>query len=84
MSRRPNIYKVIPKKYLKNDYNNPNKDLIKHPSRTLIIGSSGSGKTSTLNWYFNESKSFHRIHLYGKKLDEPLYQWLIDGWNKKI
>ena len=80
---RPNIYKLLPKKYLKNTYYNPNKRLIDHPSRILIIGSSGSFKTSTLIWFIDESKNFHKIYLYAKKLNEPLYEWLIDEWTKK-
>ena len=80
---RPNIYKMIPKKYLKDDYYNPNRELINHPSRILIIGASGSFKTSTLMWFIDESKNFHKIYLYAKKLSEPLYEWLIDDWEKK-
>ena len=83
MSERPNIYKLIPKKYLKDDYYNPNKHMPKHPARIVFVGSSGSGKTSSLLWMIDESKNFHKIYLYAKKLNEPLYEWLIDEWNIK-
>ena len=84
MACRPNLYKLIPTKYLKEDYINPNKQLpIKHPFRLCIVGSSGSGKTSSLIWLIEESRAFHKIYLYAKKLDEPLYQFLIDEWGKR-
>ena len=30
-----------------------------------------------------ESKAFHKIYLYAKKLDEPLYRFLINEWEKR-
>ena len=30
-----------------------------------------------------ESKAFHKIYLYAKKLDEPLYSFLIYEWEKR-
>ena len=81
---KPNIYKLIPKKYLKDNYINPNYKLpIKHPFRLCIIGASGTGKTQALIWMIEESKAFHKIYLYAKKLDEPLYEFLIDSWEKR-
>ena len=41
------------------------------------------GKTSSLIWLIEESKAFHKIYLYAKKLDEPLYSILIDEWEKQ-
>ena len=84
MASRPNIYNMLPKKYLKSSYINPNKSLpIKHPFRLCIVGSSGTGKTSSLIWLIEESKAFHKIYLYAKKLDEPLYEFLIDDWKER-
>ena len=81
---RPDIYKLIPQKYLKDPYINPNKRLpIKHPFRLCIIGGSGMGKTSSLIWLIEQSKAFHKIYLYAKKLDEPLYLYLIDEWQNR-
>ena len=48
-----------------------------------IIGPSGSGKTQSLIWLVEESGAFHKIYLYAKKLDEPLYQFLIEQWEKR-
>ena len=84
MTERPNIYKLIPKKYLEQKHYNPNKYQMQHPHRTCIIGSSGSGKTQTLLWHINESKNYHRIYLYAKNLEEPLYQYLIDKFEDII
>ena len=75
---------MLPKKFLLDPYINPNKNLpIKHPFRLCIIGGSGMGKTSSLIWLIEESKAFHKIYLYAKKLDEPLYKFLIDEWEKR-
>ena len=53
-----------------------------HPHRTCIVGASNTGKTNILMNIINESKNFHKIYLYAKKLDEPLYQCFIDNWTK--
>ena len=42
------------------------------------FGANGSGKTSSLIWMINEANNYHKIYLYAKKLDEPLYKWLTD------
>ena len=83
MAERPNIYKLIPKKYLTEKYYNPNPLTPKHPARICFVGASGTGKTSTLIWMINEAKNFQKIYLYAKKLTEPLYEWLIDTWEQK-
>ena len=31
----------------------------------------------------NESKNFHKIYLYAKKLDKPLHQCFIDNWTRR-
>ena len=81
---RPDIYKLLPKQFVLDPYINPNMNLpIKHPFCLCIIGGSGMGKTSSLIWLIEESKAFHKIYLYAKKLDEPLYKFLIDEWEKR-
>jgi hypothetical protein len=45
-----------------------------------IVGPSNSGKTNILIHIINTCKNFDKIYLYAKKLDEPLYQYLIKHW----
>ena len=40
------------------------------------------GKTSSLIWLIEESKTFHKIYMYTKKLGKPLHRYLIDEWEK--
>ena len=48
-----------------------------HPYRTLIIRSSGSGKTNALINLINEQKDIDNIDLYARDLSEPKYECLI-------
>ena len=48
-----------------------------HPYRTLIIGGSGSGKTSALINLINEQYNIDKIYLHAKDLNEPKYKYLI-------
>ena len=48
-----------------------------HPFRTVILGSSGSGKINTLLNLINEQNDIDKIYLYARDLDEPKYQILI-------
>ena len=50
-----------------------------HPYRILIIGGSGSGKTSTLLNLINEQRDIDKIYLYAKGLSEPKYEHLINN-----
>ena len=59
-------------------YKNKNPDLPQHPYRMLIIGPSNSGKTNILISSIKYSKNYDKIYLFAKKLDEPLYQRLIN------
>ena len=83
MSTIINCYDKLPKKYKTNNYHNPNKLMPMHPFRLCIIGASNTGKTNTLMNIIELSENFHKIYLYAKKLDESLYQFLIDSWEKR-
>ena len=48
------------------------------PFRMLIIGSSSSGKTSTLLHLINNLRPIDKIYLYAKDTDEKKYQFLIN------
>ena len=48
-----------------------------HPYRILIIGGSGSGKTSTLLNLINEQNDIDKMYLYARDLNEPKYKILI-------
>ena len=48
-----------------------------HPYRILIIGGSGSGKTSTLLNLINEQNNIDKIYLHARYLNEPKYKILI-------
>ena len=51
-----------------------------HPYRIIIIGSSGSKKTSTLLNLIKEQHNrdvIDKIYLYARDLSEPKYQFLI-------
>ena len=82
-----NFYEVMPKKFL-NKSNNPNFDYhgLKVPSRHLLVGPSGTGKTSLL---LNVLKSFSdktqnrkrigtfkNVYVFCKSDDEPLYNYM--------
>lgn len=76
-----NYYKLIPKKYLEaTNYYNPNvkQGALEHPFRCAIIGGSGSFKTNTAMNIINICNCFETFYIIAKKLDEPLYKWLID------
>jgi len=73
------------KKYMK-DTHNPHYKIhgIKVPFRMLIIGASGTGKTSTLlNLIKVMSNTFNRICIITKDKQEPLYQYLFDATGGK-
>ena len=78
-----NCYDRLPKKYKQTKYLNPNKLMPQHPFRLCICGASNSGKTNTLMNIIELSENFQKIYLYAKKLDESLYQYLIDTWEKR-
>ena len=48
------------------------------PFRMLVIGPSGSGKTNTLLHLINNLHPIDKIYLYGKYINEPKYEYLIN------
>ena len=48
------------------------------PFRMLIIGPSGSAKTSTLLHLINNLHTIDKIYLYAKDIHEPKYEYLIN------
>ncbi len=59
-------------------YKNYDPDLPQHVYRMLIIGPSNSGTTNILLNLIKYSENYDKIYLFAKKLDEPLYQRLIN------
>ena len=53
-----------------------------HPSRILIVGGSGSGKTNALLSLINNQLDINEIYLYAKDLYERKYQYLINKCEK--
>lgn len=75
-----NFYEVMPKKYhtSKTKYANYDKIRIEIPTRMLLVGASGSGKTNTLMNLLQGINCFNKIWLIAKNLEEPLYKFLQD------
>lgn len=75
-----NFYEVMPKKYRssKTTYPNYDKIRIQIPTRMLVVGASGSGKTNILLNLIQGINCFTKIWLIAKNLEEPLYQFLQD------
>ena len=58
---------------------NPNcPEITDHPYRILIIGGSGSGKTSLLFNLINKQPDIVKIYLYSKNPYDAKYQFLIN------
>ena len=53
-----------------------------HPYRILIVGGSGSGKTSALLNLINNQPDIDKIYLYAKDPFETKYQYLINKREK--
>lgn len=74
----PNYYEVMPKSFIP-QYHNPHYEQhqMKIPSRMLIIGSSGSGKTQLALEIIRQMKdTFGLLVLCVKNPDEPIYNFL--------
>lgn len=73
-----NVYEVMPDSF-KPQYHNPYYDehLISHPCRIIIVGNSGSGKSTIgLNIISKMRDTFDYIILVCQNAQEPLYQYL--------
>lgn len=76
----PNIYKHIPKKFIKK-YHNPYFDehMLSHPMRLLLCGSSGAGKTQVMAYVLSKMKNtFTNVYVFTKNASEPIYEWLLE------
>jgi hypothetical protein len=75
-----NFYEHVKKKHRQEpiEYDNFKKIHIKLPSRMLIIGATGSGKTNAAINIMEQIHAFNRVLLFAKNLTEPLYADLID------
>jgi ABC-type dipeptide/oligopeptide/nickel transport system ATPase component len=74
----PNIYKSIPKKFIKK-YHNPHYEdhKLNHPFRMVIVGASGAGKTQLVVHILSKMRNtFANVYIYTKNKDEPIYQYL--------
>lgn len=74
----PNVYKSIPKKFIKK-YHNPHYEdhKLNHPFRMVIVGASGAGKTQLVVHILSKMRdTFANVYIYTKNKDEPIYQWL--------
>jgi hypothetical protein len=79
-----NYYEILPKNMLGATIKYPNEKKInvKLPNGFLVCGATGSCKT---NWVLNFIElvgTFDRVTIYAKKLDEPLYLYLLDCLKK--
>lgn len=80
-----NMYEIIDKKYLPDpkakQYANYDKIHIDLPFQCLLIGATGSGKTSCFeNLIYGIG--FHKIIIVARNTEEPLYKHLIDKFRK--
>ena len=74
----PNVYKSIPKKFIKK-YHNPHYEdhKLSHPFRLVCVGSSGAGKTQLVVHILSKMRNtFTNVYIYTKNKDESIYQWL--------
>ena len=62
----------------KTEHNSKRPYIPDHPSRILIIGGSGSGKTNALLNLINNQPDMDKIYLYAKDPYEAKYQYLIN------
>ncbi len=79
-----NYYDIIPKEFKEEKITYPNQKYtnISIPSSMLVLGFSGSGKSNFLLNFIATMSCFDTYTLYAKKLDEPLYKYLIKCWEE--
>ncbi len=76
-----NYYEVIGKGI---EYYNPDFYAPRHPSNSLILGKTGTGKTNILLNLISQSKNFTNVFLFtGSSPDEPLYDLLEEKLGDK-
>lgn len=80
-----NLYETMPSRYqtARRKYKNYKRLKIDLNSRILLVGSSGSGKTTIAVNLIRLFGCFDKVWIFAKNLAEPLYAWLID-WFAKI
>lgn len=80
-----NAYDYLPEEYRTGDgcqYKNYKNLKIPLYSRIMIVGCSGSGKTSLVVQFPKFFSCHDRIYLFAKNLREPLYAYMIDWFAK--
>ncbi len=79
-----NFYELLDKK--PKEYRNPNTHLhgLKHPTRILLVGPTGAGKTNMLLNYINQMDCFDRVVIFCKMAEEHLYDWLKDHFHGEV
>jgi hypothetical protein len=79
-----NHYEFLPSKYIPESIHYPREEelKIKIPSNWILVGPTGSGKTNALFNILKNINGWQRFYLYAKQLEEPLYKYLIDVWEK--
>jgi len=65
------------------DYSLRSRMQINLPARILVDGGSGSRKTSTLISILEKINAWHRLWLFAKNSKEPLYEKLVESWEKR-
>lgn len=78
------MYSIIPKKFLpkRPTYKNYNKVKIDIPFRMCILGPSGCKKTQLAANLIRIMGCWNKIFIFAKDLTEPIYQFLIDFFDK--
>ena len=71
ITKKVNLDNIINKN--NNNHNEKWPHIPDYPYRILIIGGSGSGKTSALLNLINEQKDIDKIYLYAKDLSERIF-----------
>lgn len=79
-----NPYEIIPEEFIHKPetYRNYNEIKIDIPFSSVIIGSSGAGKTKIAYNLYTSINAFTHVYLYVKDLDEPIYKYIIDRLEK--